>query len=241
MEKTTLRGLKKTNTPVHTGEKVQNQPMNPSQLSKNEEFQILQTSYQTADFTKCGEIIELLEESYPNHPILQKFREEIEIRQTFRKVTTSHKKTKKHKKLTIRLRLAAFAFLSTLIVMLAFIFSYFYFSMQVSAQEINDEASQLAELSAQVEHLILVGKPRPAVERLTRMREINSEDDRLLELESQVYALLLLETKYQTATDLQEHSNDLEALELFREIEAEWPGLWDVPHQINVLEDRNYP
>jgi hypothetical protein len=241
MKLTTQNEHQKTNISVanEVGE-TPRRSKKPSNLSKDEGFLLLHEYYQCADYNKCVEIIDRLEASYPDHPTLQKFKEEITIRQTVRSVAKSQKNNKKHKKFSIRLRLAAFAFLSTLVVLVAFLFSYFHFSTQVSARQIDDEASQLAELSEQVEHLILVGKPRPAAERIAKIRAINSEYGRLSELEAKVYDLLLLETKYQSAVDLQEDGNHLEVLAFFREIESDWPGLWDVQQQIKTLEDRNY-
>jgi hypothetical protein len=240
MKQTTQVKLNKTRALFDNTETVLRQPKKPSQLSRHEDFTKLHEHYQNADFNNCVEIIDRLEESYPDHPILLKYREEIEIRQTVRSVAKSHIKSKKQKKITIKLRLAAFAFLSTLVVMLSFIFSYFHLNTQVSAKQIKDETSQLAELFDQVEHLILVGKPRVAAERLAKIRAIDSEDIRLLEIESQVYDLLLLEIKYETAIALREDEKHLDALDLLREIEAEWPGLWDVPQQIKTLEGNNY-
>ena len=226
------------NTPGPTSDIEESRSQNLSSLSNDQDFETLRMAYQNANFERCGEIMDRLDARDPDHPTLQKYREEVELRQTVKTMAHSKNSIEKKQNKTRSLRLGLFAIAATLFVMISLIFSYFYINTKVSARQIQEETSQLAELEEQVEHLLIVGKPRPAYEVLERMRTINPEYEELPELEANTYDLLILENKYQTALDLLNAGQNQEALVLFREIENEIPGLWDVQLQIENLENQ---
>ena len=124
-------------------------------------------------------------------------------------------------------------------MLVVFVYSYFYFNIKVSAKQLEEESSLLMQLDEQVEHLLLIGKPRDAAEVLHQVRSIDSNYEGLFELESRTYHLLLIEEKYHQAISLIELDNPEEALASFLQIENEWPGLWDVRQLINALENQN--
>ena len=205
-------------------------------LVDDKEFIKLRQAYQNADFSACGEILARLEVRYPDQSQLRKYREEVQIRKTLKSIETHKKNSELRKKKTKGLRLSLFAMASTLLVIAAFLISYSYFNNKVSAKQLQEETTQLARLTEQIDQLLLVGKPRSAAEVLEKVRIIDPAYQRLPELETQTYNLLLHEMKYQTAISLLGEGKDQEALKLFQEIETDWPGLWDVRQRIDALE-----
>lgn len=219
------------------GESAENSSAKRVEVLRNHDFIRLREAYQNADFIMCQEILARLEKTDPNNPLISKYRDEIDIRISVKTIVTSNRREKQRKKKTGTLRLGFFAIFGTVIVIIAFVFSYFYFSEQVSARQLEQESIQLAALKAQAEQLLLLGQPRPAVEVLDRIRIINPAYPPLSDLEALTLELLVLENKYQTAVDLQAQNNSEEALNLYQEIESQRPGLWDISHQIKILEE----
>ena len=68
------------------------------------------------------------------------------------------------------------------------------------------------------------------------MITINPEFEGLPELKSQTDNLLRMETDYQTALNLVSENKNNEALIILKQIENEKPGMWDVSHQIELIE-----
>lgn len=239
MEKSQRNKVEKKEMHKTSVEKTGGQFKTQTHLSEDREFEKLRETYQNAAFADCEIILEGLEDRYPDHPILQNYREEINIRLRVKSIENYKKKAEKRKKRIMGLRLSLFALVSTLLVFVTFIYSYFYFYIQVSADEILEESAQLADLSKQIDHLLLVGKPRAAADVLNQIRKVDSSFEPLAELEAQTYQLLLLEAKYDNALLLVQEGQDQDALLLFQEIESEWPGLWDVRQQIEELQNSN--
>jgi hypothetical protein len=239
MKINTQKEIEQSNTAEASQENLEPNPENSGHLLSDQEFKELREAYENADFERCYTLLGQLEKPYPDHPILKKYREEIDIRQTVKSVAQEGIELEKQKRKKSRLRLGLFAVSSTLLVFIVFVYSYFYFNIKVSAKQLEEEASLLMQLDEQVEQLLLVGKPRDAAEVLQQVRSIDSNYEGLFELESRTYHLLLIEEKYHQAMSLIEQDNPDEALAAFLQIENEWPGLWDVRQQINALENQN--
>jgi len=239
MKETEQNTLNKTNQNLSDINKAFDQAEEPTQLSSDQDFVSLQKAYEDADFTECEKILDDLEARYPDHPILHKYQTEIKIRLRVKSIEKYTQKTEKRNRRIKGLRLSLFALVSTLLVFVTFVFSYFYLYIQVSADQLQEESQKLTELSEQAQQLLLVGEPKAAAEVLNQIRAIDPSFEKLTEFEVQTYELLLLESKYQTALTLKQEGQELEALRLFKEIEKAWPGLWDVQQQIDSLEDHN--
>jgi tetratricopeptide (TPR) repeat protein len=68
------------------------------------------------------------------------------------------------------------------------------------------------------------------------MTAINPDFEGLAELKSQTDYLLRLESDYETALKLISENKNDEALIILKQLESEEPGMWDVSHQIELIE-----
>jgi len=160
----------------------------------------------------------------------------MKMRSSIRTISVINQKEEKRQKKIATLKLGIFAIVGTMIATLAFIFSYNYLSTRIATEQQGDETAQFTYLSDQVEQLLLVGKPQPAVEILETIRAIDPDYELLPELTTRTENLLRLEAQYQTAQNLIAENKPDEALMILNEIEAEMPGLWDVRQQIIAIE-----
>lgn len=209
---------------------------NSIELSSDPDYPILIELYQNAEFDKCKEILEKLENRYPENPGLLNFKEDLQMKLSLKTMAVSIEEGEKHKKKKIFLNMSVFAIISTLVVVVAFIFSFFYLNNKFAVKQLEMENAQLTSLYSQAEQLLLAGQPQPAAEINERIRSINPEFENLEELTSRTEDLLRLESKYMTARNLIAENKNNEALNILNEIETEQPGLWDVSQQIASLE-----
>jgi len=210
---------------------------NPHDLASDPEYANLLDLYQNAEFDRCHEILVQLEQRYPDHPDLIKFKDNMKMRSSIRTISDINQKEEKRQKKIATLKLGVFAIVGTMIATLAFIFSYNYLSTTIAAEQKGDETAQFTYMSDQVEQLLLVGKPQPAAEILETIRAINPDYELLPELTTRTEKLLRLEAQYQTALNFISENKPDEALAILNEINSEMPGLWDVSQQIDAIKE----
>ena len=211
----------------------------PIDLSNDPEYIDLIKFYQNGDFPKCREVLNALKERYPEHPTLQKFDDDLQMKLMVRTMEDKNKKNEKRAKVKTSFNLIFLAIIAIGIVVVVFFFSFRYFNNQIAERQEIQEAAQLELLANQAEQLILVGKPQPAFAIIESIQEIDPNYERLLILTSEVDLLLRMEAKYQEALGLLDAGNSAEALPLLYEIQEESPGLWDVSQQIAAIETEN--
>ncbi len=214
---------------------LSNNPRETS-LSWDSDYLKLIEYYQNAKFGECLELLEEMEVQYPEHSELIKVRNDLEIKLSLKFMESRNKREKSRERTKTTINMSVFAILGTFLVLIAFFFSYNYlFSIDTAKREVEKEVT-LTSLYEQATQLLLVGKPEPAIEILNTIKTIDPEYEALPELTSQAEQLLVLEDKYQTASQLVEEDNIEDALVIFQQIEAELPGLWDVKQQISIIE-----
>lgn len=215
---------------------LSNNPREAS-LSWDSDYLKLIEYYQNAKFGKCMELLEEMELQYPDRSELVKVRSDLEVKLSLKSMENRNKREKSRERTKTTLNMSIFAILGTFLVLIAFFFSYNYlFSIDTVQREAEKEAT-LISLYEQAAQLLLVGKPEPAIEILNTIKAIDPNYETLPELTSQAEQLLVLEDKYQTAIQLVEEDDVEEALAIFRQIDAEIPGLWDVKQQISGIEN----
>jgi tetratricopeptide (TPR) repeat protein len=208
----------------------------PINLPSDPDYLILVEHYQHGEFDKCSEVLNKLEEKYPAHHGLLKFKNDLEMKMSLQTMAVTIKKEEKHKKRKATLKKGAFAVISTIIVLAVFFVSFYFLINAATARRLEAETAQLNSLNNQAEQLLLAGQPQPAEEIIERMMAINPKFEKLPELKSQTDTLLKMETDYQTALNLAAENKKSEALVILKRIEAEKPGMWDVSHQIASME-----
>jgi tetratricopeptide (TPR) repeat protein len=214
---------------------LSNNPREAS-LSWDSDYLKLIEYYQNAKFGKCMELLEEMELQYPDRSELVKVRSDLEVKLSLKSMESRNRREKSRERTKTTLNMSVFAILGTLLVLIAFFFSYNYlFSIDTVQREAEKEAT-LISLYEQAAQLLLVGKPEPAIEILNTIKAIDPNYETLPELTSQAEQLLVLEDKYQTAMQLVEEDDVEEALAIFRQIDAEMPGLWGVKQQISSIE-----
>lgn len=208
----------------------------PLALSQDPDYRALIESYQDADFAKCQEVLETLEERYGNDPVLLKFEEDLQLKMMVRTMEDNKKKETKKETLKTTVNVGVLILAIVLALGTIFYFTYRYFSQQNLENQQAQELIQLNSLADQAEQLVQVGKPQEAADIIEGIREVNPDFDRLPGLTTDVEALLSLKDKYQEALQLSSEGNLEEAKALFIEIQEEQPDLWDVSQQIAAIE-----
>ena len=209
---------------------------NPIDLSSDPDYIKLLGHYQHAEFTTCKEVLDTLEKRYPEHPGLLNFRDDLQMKLSFKNMAISMKNEEKQEKKKVILKLSIFAIVGFLIVIIVLFFSFYYLNDAAAVKQLEDETALLTSLEHQAEQLLLAGQPQPAAEVIERIKTINPEYGNLPELISEADDLLEMEANYQSALNLIAENNNNEALVILNEIEAEKPGMWDISQQIALIE-----
>lgn len=211
----------------------------PTGLTNDPDFIKLLEHYQHAEFGKCSELLAVLENRYPDHPRLLRFKDDLQLKLSLKTITIKSKKEQKNKVRNITFRMTVFAIISSVLLVVALLFSYYYLSNKARIEQEQRIVAQLSSLNDQAEQLILAGRPQPAAQIIEKIRSINPEYANLPELTSKADDLLRLEIKYQSALDLISQKKNDEALVILKELDAERPGMWDVNQQIAAIENSN--
>ena len=223
-------------------ESENNNPKKPDQnvhkisLSADADYQKLIDLYQHADFENCAELLTALEKKFPGHPKLLKFKDDLNMQLYLKTVAATTQKEHAKEKRKGNIRKSVFAIISGVVVIAAFIVSYYFVNNAAIARRLEAENEQLTALQTQGEQLLQAGRPQPAAEIVERMLAINPEFEGLDEFKSQTDAMLQMEADYQTALGLAAEKKNEEALAILEQINSEKPGLWDVSHQIGLIE-----
>jgi len=217
---------------IHIG----GQNAQPIDLSNDPDYSKLLDHYQDAEFDLCMLFIDQMEKRYPGHPELVSFKQEIELRLSAKTIAKKIEKDATRKTQKETLNLGLFAVLGTIIVLIAFFISYYFLRSMTFKGESDEGTSQLTSLDTQAEQLLNIGQPLKAAEVIERIRLIDPNYENLSELTSRTDELLRLEGKYLSALNLISENKKIEALVIFKEIEAEKFGLWDVSQQILSIE-----
>lgn len=215
---------------------MSDQLAHPVNLFADPDYRKLLENYQVADFEAALDLLVELEDRYPGHPRLKQFRDDLDMKQSLKTIALADKKQEKRDKIMRIFRLSAFAVVGTLLVLVAFFFSFQYFYNQVSAEEMVEDNTQIISLNNQVEQLLLAGRPQPAAEIIERMQLIDPDYENLPDLVSRTETLLRLEARYEAAKIMLAEGRREEALALFKEIQEEKPGQWGVHQDIEAIE-----
>ena len=212
------------------------QTVNKISLSSDPDYQKLIELYQHAEFENCVELLSGLEKKFPQHPKLLKFKDDLHMQLYLKTAAVSTQKEQDQRKRKGTLKMGVFAIVSTIFLVIAFLVSYYFINNIATARRLEAETVQLTSLQNQAEQLLLAGQPQPASEIVEKMTVINPDFKGLAELKLQTDNLLRLETDYQTALDLVSDKKKDEALIILKKVESEKPGMWDVSHQIKLIE-----
>jgi tetratricopeptide (TPR) repeat protein len=226
---------------VPENSEVTQQTPAPKDLLSDPDYTQLLEHFQQAEFAACQELLEKLQERYPDHPVLLEFKDELEMKLSVTALSSSIKKGEKRIKRKATLKLSFFAVFATLVVLIAFFLSLTFFIGEIDLPELpaaQEDTTQLDAYYQQAEQLLQGGQPGPAAEIIEKIRAIDPEFPSLADLTARAEELLQLEAQYQAALGLVGEGNDSDALEIFKAIEAEKPGLWDVNKQIGAIETR---
>ena len=207
----------------------------PVALTSDPLYNKLINHFQNAEFGKCKEVLENLEQMYPGHPLLLKFKDDLQLKLSLQNMAVRGVKKAKLSKFKVTFKMGLFAVVATIVVMAVFLISYPFFNDINIARRLEIQATQLDSLKGQAEELLIAGKPQDASNIVEKIRSLDPEYVHLPELTTQTIDLLLLETKYNVALDLVQQNRLVEAMLYFREIETARPGLWDINQQIDLI------
>ncbi len=205
-------------------------------ISQDPEYIALLEHFQNAEFILCRELLTNLETRYPDEPILLEFKEDLQLKLSLKTIASSIEEEQKQKKKKILWNMSVFAVVASLVVIIAFVFSFFFLNHLASIRQFEAETAQLNSLYNQAEQLLLIGQPQRAAEIIERIQSINPNFENLQLLIARTDRLIEMESMYQRALELNAANSKKEALALLAEIENEVPGLWDVKKQITSIE-----
>ena len=208
-------------------------------LSIDPDYLKLIDLYERAEFSDCQTVLAELEKRYSEYPELIKFKDDLQMRLSLKTMAVTEKKREKQHKRKATFNLGVFAIVGTLFVMIGFFFSYYYFTVNEKARQLEKETAQLTALLDQAEQLLLAGKPQSVVEIIARIRLINPDFENGSGLINRTADLLQMEVLYQEALGLITEKKINEALVILTEIEAEKPGMWDVSQRIASIQTSN--
>jgi tetratricopeptide (TPR) repeat protein len=206
------------------------------ELSSDPDYQKLLEHFQKGEKDLALMVLNTLEKRYPEHPELLKIKDELQMKASVRDLCKKIEKQEKREHRKETFRLAIFAVVGSILVMVAFYFTSQFLVRGTLEEQVDQNVEQLTSLQSQVEQLLDRGRPQPAVEIIETMRSINPDWEALPELTSRAETLLQLEEDYNQALALAEQGQNADALALFQSIEATQPGLWDVRSQIAAME-----
>jgi len=205
-------------------------------IANDPDYQKLLEDYQNAKFSECSELLENLVQRYPDHPELHKFEDDFQFRLSVKKMVASSKKGSIRKQIKITINMAIFGIVSTLVVLIAFYFSFNSLLGNATVDQNQLQSSQLNTLNEQAEQLLRIGNTQGVTEIIAKMNSIDPEYDTLPDLTSRAGDLLRLEEKYLEAINLIDTNMNQEAMVILKEIESERSGLWDVKQRIDSIE-----
>ncbi len=213
----------------------------PTDLTSDPDYIKLLELYQQAEFAKCKTLLDQLQESYPDHPVLDKFSDELEMKLSVKAMADSIQAREKRVKRKATLNISAFVIIGTVLVLIAFFLSLVFLMGGIDLPErpSAEEAVQLESNYLQAEQLLQLGQPGLAADLIAKIQEVDPHYPNLADLTERTEQLLQLEAQYQAALNLVAEDNPSEALAIFKSIEVENPGLWDVSEQIAALEAGN--
>ena len=107
---------------------------NPAELSQDPDYLKLLDHYQRAEFDECLNLLESLEQRYPDHPILKEFSEDLQMKLSLRTLAKKSKKEQKRQKRKATFNLSVFAIVGTLVVMVDFFISSYFFTNIILTQ-----------------------------------------------------------------------------------------------------------
>lgn len=217
-------------------------PVNPDDLAKDPRYAELLMLFQEAKFDQCQQLLKQLKLDYPGHPLLNQFKEELEMKLSVRNLSSNIKSDEIQQQHKATFNLTIFALIATLIILAAFFLSLNYFA-GLGAIELLEVPTpmepgtpQLDQLYNQAEGLLKIGAPGSAAQIIEAIRSINPDHPNLEDLSARTQDLLELEAQYQTGLALVEAGDRAQALEVFRAVQAANPYMWDVSQQISRIE-----
>jgi len=206
-------------------------------LESDADFSTLIENFQSGEFNKCVDLLKKLETTYPAHPLLIKFKSDLEMKLSLKDMEIANLKEEKRKQTKTRLRMSAFAIISTGIVLFVFSISYTFLNKIATDRRLEMEMVLLDSLNQQAELLLLAGQPHPVEEIIERMNSIDPEYEHIKELRSETDELLQFESDYKEALNLVAEDRDAEGLDILKKLNNEKPGMWDIDFQISSIED----
>jgi tetratricopeptide (TPR) repeat protein len=207
-----------------------------NELINDPDYKKLLDFYQDAEFEKCWELVKKLEERYPENQEILVFKDDLLLKSSFKNSMSSNKKEERQEKKKKIYKVGLFAIVTTTILLAVFLFAYFLIGLSTQTKKFEEDYLQLTSLEYQAEQLLGCGNPQAAAKIIEEMRMINAEYEKLPILMAETEELLQLEEKYNNAIVLAQQEKRIEALEIYKAIEAEHPNMWDVQYQINSLE-----
>ena len=219
----------------HTDEE-NSQSGKPIDLFSDSDYLKLVDCFQHAEFGLCQQLLIQLEKSYPGHPSLVEFKDDLDLRLSLQTMSASIEEGVKRKKKKTIINKSIFAVVSLIVVIVAFFISFYFMNRKAIARQSEIEKDQLITLNNQAERLLIAGQPKLVGEIIERIKAIDPEYENLPQLLSQWDNLSQLESKYRNALDLAAEDKKDEALQILKEVESEQPGLWDVTKQIATIE-----
>lgn len=207
-----------------------------NELIGNPDYSSMLEHFQRGEFLECLNLLEKLENQYPENKHILKFKDDLQIKMSLEKITESGKKEEKRRKKKAIFKMSILSVIATSIVLITFVFSFYFLEKNAASKRSEEELALLTSLQYQAEQLLQAGQSKPANEIIEKMKSINPDYVDLQPLILEASEITQLESDYNTALQLIQENKKGEALIILNEIEEKAPGMWDINQQIDSLE-----
>lgn len=215
--------------------------LSDAELLQDAQYVDLMVKYQNAEWADCLQILEVLQNKYPDNPRLGDFKVDIETQLTLQRMEAQDAISRKKNKTRALLRNSIFFLLLFLVIFAFFTRGLINYQAQLRQQAFEAQQLQTLGLKAledQAKALILAGKPDMALSILDTIAEADPEYPNLELMRADATHMIVVGEKYDNAVLAMDQGLDTDALTLFNQINQEVPLYRDVESRIKTLNDR---
>jgi tetratricopeptide (TPR) repeat protein len=204
---------------------------------KDPQFGEFIEAYQKGEWQRSKELLDALMTRHPNIELFTEYSKDLEVQLSLRDISLKHVSEQKKQTVKQTVRISIFSLALIFFIVVIFTGIFVLLSSRFGAQQKKQDQLQLNSLSAQAGELLLSGQPGPALQVIEKIKQLDPDYEHLQLLTDEANLLSELETKYESALALVDAGNYSEARTILTEIEQSRQGLWDVPRQLDIVED----
>jgi len=205
---------------------------------QNQEFSEFLEAYQKGDWEQSKDLLDNLILRYPDVELLKTYEQDLKIQLSLREISIKHTTEKKKKRIRRTANISIFT-ISLILFILVIIGGVLVVIGNSRLEQLQQQQKeQMAAWVVQAQQLLLSGQPAPALDIIGKIRRIDPKNPQLSDLQEAADQLTIQEQQYLNATELVKAGNYEDAKIILEEIQKARPGLWDVPRQLTLVNNK---